>query len=389
LLKNAFDTVIVRLGGEIGIKAPWTRKHYERRLASNIKATLKHYKISYSTLIRKSGRLYIKTRQAEDTAEKLRHIFGVSSLSPATETSSNLNDVLNESLALAKSGFAHGKSFAVRCHRVGKHEYTSQNLCAQVGKLILTSLPELELRVDLKHPEQSLQVEVRDKNAYLFTKTIKGVGGLPLGTQPKLVCLLKSDMQSATACWMTMKRGCPPILVHVENSILRRHKGISDVKRAAQVLMEWNTGFPRKLRVARYRYDLTSIPKEYTRELAELVRKRLMLRTAQRIAEIENAEGIVTGDWIPRRAAHTIHFFRIQDEAVKGFPVYRPLIGLNEAETEAIRDTIGLSKTAKEELVRTESEVTVKLAEIKKAESRLSLDEVVEDSVKSLYTLKL
>jgi hypothetical protein len=40
-----FETVIVRLGGEIGIKSAWTRRTYEKRLIKNIKATLKHHNI--------------------------------------------------------------------------------------------------------------------------------------------------------------------------------------------------------------------------------------------------------------------------------------------------------------------------------------------------------
>jgi len=389
LLADMFDTVIVRFGGEIGIKAPWTRKQYERRLASNIKAVLKHHNIAYSTLLRKPGRIYIKTLQAEKTAKKASRVFGVSSLSPALETSSKLDDILDTSLKLAKSKFAKGKSFAVRCHRVGKHAYTSKEICTQVGERLLTHLPELNLRVDLKHPDQTLQVEVREEKAYLFTHINKGAGGLPLGTQPKLICLLKGDVHATVACWMTMKRGCPPMLVHIEKGATKSQKDSRNVKQAAQTLMQWNIGFPKKLRVTRFDRSPPKKSEKQPSELTAIIWKRLMLRTAQRIAEAENAEGIVTGDVLGKRATQAVHSFRIQDEAVKGFPIYRPLIGLNEAEVAATAKAIGLKETVKKEAEHTKLETIPKLEEIKGIERRLNTEKLVKEAIKSLRTLEL
>ena len=389
MLEDMFDTVIVRFGGEIGIKAPMTRKQYERRLANNIKAALKHYAISYSTFGRKPGRLYIKTHQAEKVAKQVSRVFGVQSVSSAIETSSNLDDILDDSLKVANSRFVHGKSFAVRCHRIGRHHYTSQDICTRVGEHLLVSLSELKLRVDLEHPEHTLHLEIRDDSAYVFTRIIKGPGGLPLGTQPKLVCLLKGDVQSTVACWMTMKRGCPPVFVHITKNITEHLDNTDKVKLTAQALMKWNIGFPRKLRVTRYHLDLQRISEEYTSELTALICKRLMLKTAYRIAEAESAEGIVTGDMLGKKATQTIHSFRIQDEAVKGFPVYRPLIGLDEAETAETAKTIGLKKTSKEEIKQLMPEAIVGHEEIKKIERELKVEKLVEEAVKSLQILEL
>ncbi len=387
--EDMFDTVIVRFSGEIGIKAPMTRKQYERRLTTNIKAALKHYAIPYSTFNRKPGRLYIKTHQAEKAAKQVRRVFGVQSLSPAIETSSNLDDILGDSLKVASSKFVPGKSFAVRCHRVGNHRYTSQDICTSVGEHFRVSLPKLKLRVDLEQPKQTLHVEIRDEKAYLFIHIVKGPGGLPLGTQPKLICLLKGDAESTVACWMTMKRGCPPIFVHIANSITERQENSNEVKMTAQALMKWNIGFPRKLRVTQYHLGLHKITERYTLEIAALICKRLMLQTAHRIAEAENAEGIVTGDVLGKKATQTIHSLRFQDEAVKGFPVYRPLIGLDKSETAEAAKIIGLKKTSKEEIRQLKPEATVKYKEIKKIQRELKVERLVEEALKTLQILEL
>jgi len=41
-----FDTVIVRFGGEIGIKKEWTKKSYENLILKNIKKALTFHNIN-------------------------------------------------------------------------------------------------------------------------------------------------------------------------------------------------------------------------------------------------------------------------------------------------------------------------------------------------------
>jgi thiamine biosynthesis protein ThiI len=385
---SAFDTVIVRFGGEIGIKAPITRKQYEHRLNSNIKASLKHHAIPHSALHRKPGRLYIKTIQAKQTADKLSQVFGVSSLSPALETSSNLDEILNISTQLARSTVRHGESFAVRCRRVGNHHYSSQEVCRAVGDRLLKALPQLNLSVDLTRPERTLELEIRDQKTYSFTDVIRGVGGLPLGTQPKLVCLLKGDTYSAVACWMTMKRGCPPILVHVNDGITSPRE-VESVKQIAKNLMMWSIGFPTRLRIARCHLKPQKLAREYLPQIASLVRKRLMLRVAQRIAEMTNSEGIVIGDSLGRSTTQPTSLFRVQDEAVKGLPVYRPLLGLGYQEIMSLAKRIGLKKTLMKTRKLSQAETTVELNDIRKVEDWLNSEGLVKDAVDSMQTLEL
>ena len=383
---SLFDTVIVRFGGEIGIKAPFTRKQYERRLNINIRASLKHHRVSYSALSRIPGRLYIRTNRAEETAQKLSQVFGISSLSPAFVTSSSLDEILNASTQLANRCFKKRDSFAVRCHRVGKHPYTSQEVCARVGEHILSSLKKLKLTVDLTNPKRSLQLEIRDQKAYLFTDIIKGAAGLPLGTQPKLVCLLDHDARSAAACWMTMKRGCPQVLVNIAESLTSSRKKAGRLEKTAKTLMEWSIGFPPRLRIACFNGSVEKTLAKHPSELA-LVRKRLMLRIAQRIAEATRAEGIVTGDSFGKNAVQSVHSFRILDEAVKGLPVYRPLLGLGDDEITSMAEKIGL-KTVMRKAEQLDTEPAMELG-LREIEHKLDTEKIIDDTIKSIKTIEL
>jgi len=388
------DTVVVRLGGEIGIKAEWTRKLYERRLTSNIRAVLKHYGVSNARVLRSFGRLYIKTNQSEETVEKLSKVFGISSLSPAVETSSNLDDIVNVCVLLAGLEFKKANSFAVRCHRVGKHPYTSQDVCRQVGTQVLASHPKLSLSVDLTRPDQVLGVEVREDKSYVFINCIKGSDGFPLGTQPKTVSLLKGDVKSIVASWMVMKRGCPTILVYFKTDRSASEAGVQNAVRAAHSLMEWSIGFPRNLYVIELSRNFHRVIQRKPPEVRSLLCKRVMLYVAKRIAEMKNAEGIVTGDSLGEEKTHSLHGFRLQDEAARGYPIYRPVVGLDCHELDGVARRIGLEETSCEE-ERPKAETgrgkiaAIKLRAIKRREKEIGIEKTVDEALKSLTVIRI
>ena len=384
---RGFDTVIVRFGGEIGIKAEWTRRLYERRLLSNIKAVLRHNSIHHVRFIRTFGRLYIKTANAEEAAEKLRRVLGISSVSPALETTSNIDDIVDTSLKAAKAEFKRDRSFAVHCRRVGKHSYTSQDICRTVGKEILTKLPELRLHVDLTNPKQQLCIEIREQKAYIFTDSIKAAGGLPLGTQSKTVCLLKGDAPSITACWMTMKRGSPPIMVHLKNG-----RSFQATKKAAEELTEWAIGFPAMLRTVEYDTDLQRFLNKQPADLRRLLGKRLLLRVAQRIAEKEHAEAIITGDTLDANQNKKTRTLRMQDEAARNYPVLRPLLGFNAEEIKKLARQIDLKTTTVPEVAeRSKAKPTdhIALQDIRHIENEVNMDKTIENITKSIKMIRL
>jgi len=384
-----FDTVIIRLAGEIGIKAAWTRKLYERRLINNIKAVLKHHAIPYEALNRKFGRLYLRTSKAQSASEKLTKVFGISSVSPALETTSKLSDILDKSVQIAGSTLRKGSSFAVRCRRVGKHAYTSQDVCREVGRRVLDAYSKRGLRVDLKNPDTTLSIEVREDRAYISTEVMRAAGGLPLGTQPKVVCLLNGDTSSSIACWMVMKRGCPILPLHFDETPFHKENTNRALK-AAKTLFEWAIGFPRKVYIVSHTANLAQIEQNCPKKLRRVLSKRLMYRVAERVAEMEHAEGIVTGESFNESAGQKLHILSLQDEAAKTLPIHRPLIGLDTIEIEELARKIGtyeissLQRIQKRERPPKQPLKIIRLQEIKEAEARLKTDEMVEASLKSL-----
>ncbi len=393
-LKDVLDSVIIRFSGELWLKKSWTRRQYEKQLARNLKKTLKHYEVAYSQLVRRHGRFYLKSGSAVEAAQRLARVFGVSSVSPSLETSSKLDDVMDRSVFLAGLVLEKGDSFAVKCKRVGKQGYSSADVRRLLGQRVLDELGEkLGLRVDLNCPDVTLGVEIRDEEAFIYSEVIEGVGGMPLGTQPKLVGLFSGGIDSVVACWLVMKRGSPVIPVYFDNSPYTDETTTERAMRVAEVLHSWAIGFPRRIYVVQHGENLKQIM-ETNRKYSCLLCKRMMYRIAERLAEKFGAEGIVTGEAIGEQASQTLTNLRVLNDAVGKYPVHRPLLGFDKTETEALARKIGTYKVSSKKAgactaVPYQPSTKAKLEDINKAEEKLNIKTMIEKSLENLKIVEI
>jgi thiamine biosynthesis protein ThiI len=389
-----FDSIIIRYGGEIGIKADWTRRAYERRLVANIKRVLKHRGVTFDRIVRKFGRFFLKTSATKEAMSIVSRVFGVSSVSAAVETSSKLEDIVANSLELAGSGLKRGSRFAVRCRRTGDHAFSSVAVCRVVGQHILEKFADRGVKVDLKDPDFELGVEVRDDRAFLYSDVVKGVGGMPLGTQPRLVGLLSGGLDSAVACWLVMKRGCPVVPVYFNNTPFTDERTTQRALDTAKVLFKWAVGFSTRVYVVPNGENLEEFRRKCPKRLVCLLCKRMMYRIAERIADMENAEGIVTGEAIGEQASQTLRNLRVLDSAADKYPVHRPLLGFDKAETERVARKIGTYRVAIKEAkgctaVSNSPRTAAKLGEVEEAEKSLNIEALIQKSFNSLKKINL
>ena len=387
-----FDTVIVRLGGEIGIKSAWTRRTYEKRLIRNIKATLKHHNIPYENIIRQQGRIYIKTSQTKKAALKLTKVFGISSLSPTSQTTSRLEDITAQSLKLAKRKLQKQNSFAVKCKRVGTHPYTSRDICQQIGQEILEVFQKLQLKVNLTNPDNVIGIEIRQNNAYIYTDIIAAPDGLPIGTQPKTIALIKPDMNSPVACWLTMKRGCPSVPVYFSEN--QNKTAIKQAKNICKALFEWSIGHTTKLYLIPHNQNLIMLKQKCPPYLLGIIEKRLIYRIASHIAEKEKAEAIVTGETIGEKSYQTLRHFKLQDQAIRDYPIHRPLTGLNSAEIKKLAHRIGIPKALtttpkKSQAIIPKEAALPTLREVEVTEKKLNIQKMINATIEQLETVTI
>jgi adenylyl- and sulfurtransferase ThiI len=125
-----------------------------------------------------------------------------------------MKDMSMLALQLAKNILTEEKSFAIRATRVGTHSFSSQQVAIKIGNDIVKAT---HAGVDLTNPDIELFIEIRDKKSFLFTEKISGVGGLPLGTQGRILALIENTA-SLLAAWYLMRRGCNVIIVNMKKS---------------------------------------------------------------------------------------------------------------------------------------------------------------------------
>jgi len=317
-------------------------------LISHVESALREKKIPFEKIHSVYGRLYIETREAEKAAMVAARVFGVVSTSPAIQTSAEMDKILDIGEQLARTQFKKGLSFAVGARRIGQHLFSSQDIREQLGERILDNLSELELNVNLSNPEQSIYIEVRENKAHIFTQTIKGVGGMPTGSQGKVVCTISTGLDSPIAAYKVMKRGCIPVFLHLDNMPYADNQCSEIAVKQAQLLANYIHGFEVKLYIVPHAPDIEEARKHAPEKMTCLFCKRNMLRIAREIAIQENADAIVTGEIIGEQASQTTANLRVIEQAVTDFPILRPNAGDDKVDIMHLAQEIGTYDFANE-----------------------------------------
>jgi thiamine biosynthesis protein ThiI len=305
--------VMVRYG-ELFLKSESVKHHFIGMLLRNIgKAlTVSGLPCRFET---PRGRILIYGDFPEKIAEIVSRIFGIVDVSVCTRTDSALQDICAEAIVLASSKLHAGMSFAVRAKRQHKSGPNSQELGTLIGSAIYDHIPGLT--VDLDHPDYEIFVEVRDFGGLVYDSRITAPGGLPWGTQGRVLALLSSGIDSPVASWLVMKRGCEITHLHLDAG---RWAG-SDVTSAA---------------IENHRRLSHHIPPRYRCVIC----KRFMLRVAGCLMEKEGALAVVTGENLGQVASQTLANLTVISEAAS-IPVLRPLITYDKEETITLARMIG------------------------------------------------
>ena len=329
-----YDVIIARYG-ELGIKSPRVRKRFEKKLVSNIKSSFEcEIKVN-------QGRVFIKPTNYDEAINKLRNVFGIVSFSPAISTITDFDKIAKDIKIyvekLESEGLISSKTpFAIRSRRVGEHDFTSQQLGAFAGSVVVK---KIGAPVDLTNPQLEIYVEVRQDETYIYHQKIAGPGGLPVGTQGKLVVLLSGGIDSPVAAYMMMKRGCQITALHFDNEPFTESKSLEKVQKIVKKLREYSTGVKLELKVVKYGNYLQKC-REEAEKLTCVLCKSGMYKTAEMLAIREKALGIVDGSSVGQVASQTLPNLLATRISVS-MPVLSPLIGMDKVEIENIAKKIG------------------------------------------------
>ena len=374
------DVVLVRYG-EITLKDSWTRQNWERILASNIASSLHSAGVELK-VTRGEGRIFVHTTDVR-ASEIAARVFGVVSTSPAKTVASDLLEMSRAAVEIALQSMP--ASFAIRPRRTGV-TFSSEQIGRVAGEAVRLATGAT---VDLDRPELEIFIEARKDKTYIFTRVVKGLGGLPLGSQGKMLVLISGGIDSPVAAWMMMKRGCPVTLLHFDSRPYA--DAINQSIRCAEVLAEWTSGRKIDFITIPIQRAIEKIQAHYPRATCVLCR-RLMYRIATEVMEREGALGIVTGYSMGQVASQTAENI-LAEQAAIGVPVFHPLIAMDKSEIMDLARKIGTYEVTLETksctAVPNKPMTRAKKDEILRAEEDLGLKNIARALVREMNVTRI
>lgn len=196
---------------EVGLKGK-NRAHFEHILMDNIKAALAAF--SVNAVSRISGYILVtfNEHQADEAARVIRTVPGVARVSLAYHTNRDPQEYCAAAVKALRE-FGPFDSFKVHAKRSNTdYELTSIDINRQVGEVLCEAFPDK--KVQMHDPDAMVHVLVVQGSVYVYARSERGVGGLPVGSAGKVVTLLSSGIDSPVATWMLARRGAVCVPVH-------------------------------------------------------------------------------------------------------------------------------------------------------------------------------
>ena len=331
---------IVKISSESFVKSRSVRKWHMKQLQRNIDKIL-------GTIDRKIqvrsmwDRLEIDCADEYVTAcqQRLVDIPGISTIltvDGANIPKDNPLDFLAEKAIAYYADSVEGKSFVVRCHRIGNHAFRSIDVNRHVGGALLHN--SINSQVKLKEPEVTVSIEILHGKAYFVSNKQTGLKGYPFGTQGTVMSLISGGFDSSVASYLMMKRGCRL------NFLFFNLGGAAHSLGAQQAALYLWQKFGSSHSARFYSVSLDS----FVAGLMQLphttyngvLLKRAMLRVAEDISSRINVEALVTGESLSQVSSQTLANLSVIDKATDQL-VIRPLIAMDKEDIINIAEQIG------------------------------------------------
>lgn len=335
--------VILIKTGEIALKG-LNRGSFEDILVKNIRWRLKPF-----------GKFEIQRAQSaitlqplsddidlDEVCEAVGKIFGIAAYSRALVTEKDFETIRRDAVVYLESAMEDIRTFKVEAKRSDKRfPYTSPEISAELGGDLLQAYPHL--KVDVRHPDMTVMVEIRDYAAYIHGPQIEGAGGLPVSSSGQAMLLISGGIDSPVAGYMMARRGLKLSAIHFVSPPYTSDRALDKVETLLKIL----TGYTGNITF--YCVPFTKIQEALRdhcpEELFTIIMRRLMMEIAVHIAERENIPALITGESLGQVASQTLLSLAATD-AVADRPVFRPLIGMDKKDIIETAREIGTFETS-------------------------------------------
>ena len=380
--------ILVKYASEIFLKG-LNRNKFERKLRNNISAKLKG--LEYEIII-DQGRYFIDVNDIEEAVKRIQKVFGVSEVCIVTKLPVDL-DIIKEE-ALKKANEISAKTFKVITNRANKaFPLNSMETSRDLGGYILHNCTN-NLTVDVQNPEYIVHLEIRE-HAYLWSNIDKhkGVGGLPYGINGSTMLMLSGGIDSPVAGYLMARRGVALNCVYYHSHPYTSERAKDKVKDLAKILAKYTE------QVNLYIVPFTDIQMAIIEKCREdeltIIMRRFMMRIACALSEKLGIDSVSTGESIGQVASQTMDGLIVSTDCADR-PVFRPLIAMDKEDIMDIArkiDTYETSILPYEDcctiFVPKHPKTSPKVEAMRKSESVLNIDELVEKAIENMEVVTL
>lgn len=332
-----YTEIMVRYG-ELSTKGK-NRKTFIMQLAQNVKRALADFPALKIHADR--DRMHILLNGGEDSEEvipKLSKVFGIQNFSPSIRIEKEMPAIRAMVQEVVREVYTPGKTFKITAKRSDhSFELDSNGLNQELGGgAVIEAIPEIQ--VQMKKPDINLRIEIRKDAAYLSYETIRGAGGLPVGTSGRGMLMLSGGIDSPVAGYLAMKRGVEVEAVHFASPPYTSEQALQKAKDLAEKLVPY-VGTIQFIEV-----PFTEIQEEIKRVVPPqgylmTITRRLMLRLTDAIREMRKGLVIINGESLGQVASQTLQSMVAINE-VTSTPIIRPVVSMDKTEIIEIAEKI-------------------------------------------------
>lgn len=321
-----YTEIMVRYG-ELSTKGK-NRRSFIMRLAQNVRGALAEFPDLKIHADRDRMHILLNGEDSRLVLPKLEKVFGIQNFSPSIRVEKSLDALKQMTQQIMKEVYTGRETFKITAKRSDHHfELDSQELQQFLGDAVMDVCPDI--KAQMKRPDINLRVEIRRDGAYLSYETIKGAGGLPVGTSGRGMLMLSGGIDSPVAGYLAMKRGVEIEAVHFASPPYTSEQALKKAKDLTEKLTPY-VGNIQFIEV-----PFTEIQEEIKQHSPQgywmTLTRRMMLRLTDAIREMRHGLVIINGESLGQVASQTLHSMVAINE-VTTTPIIRPVVTMDKTE---------------------------------------------------------
>lgn len=327
-----YNVVIIRFG-EMSTKGK-NKRDFVFKLAHSIRLALREFEDDYEMIIR-HDHIYLNIKnQIKNLPKILKEVSGMYSFSLALKIDQDFDNVKETAFKIISE--SSGNTFKIRTRRIDKsYPFISDEMNRAIATEILKAGVK---KVDVHNPDVLLDIEIREDGAYLFTETIKGMGGYPSGSTGKALMMLSGGIDSPVASYLLIRRGIEITCIHFAAPPYTNSGVIDKLEDLLRTLNKYQPKI--RLFIVPFTKIQEKIYEISTEGYPITIMRRMMYRIADRLAKRLHLPALATGESVGQVASQTLDSLNVINE-VTNMPVLRPLCTYDKVDIIKISEKIG------------------------------------------------